>query len=63
MENGWGGAGLPHWDGPAGQGPWPGGQAGTGTEQGRAFGAAPLGVPEDWGAGRTEMGCWVKSWG
>lgn len=39
------------------------GQEGTGTEQGRAFRAAPLGVPEGWGAGRTEMGCWVKSWG
>lgn len=58
------GAGLPHQDGPAGQGPWPGGAGGgQGQSNAEPFRAAPLGVPEGWGAGRTEMGCWVKSWG
>lgn len=46
-----------------GRGPWAKGNEGTGTEQGRALGAVPLGVTEGWGADRIEIGCWRKSRG
>lgn len=36
---------------------------GAGEWMGRGQGSQIGMVPEGWGAGRTEMGCWVKSWG